>query len=225
MADLEAEKALAAARAVDEVKPGMMVGLGTGSTAAYAIRELGLRVSRGLTISVVATSRASEALARQVGLNPIDFAGVSRVDLTIDGADEVTRQLLAIKGGGGALLREKIVAAASDRVIVVVDSSKLVEVLGRFRLPVEILPFAKGWAARALRDTGVTAVLRERDGAPVITDQGNLLFDLPYGAITDPHSLATALSAIPGVIEHGLFLTEIDTVYVGRGSEVQELAS
>lgn len=216
--DLEAEKALAAFRAVDEVRIGMVVGLGTGSTAAYAIREIGRRVSAGLRIQVVSTSSASEALARSVGLEPLDLASVARLDLTIDGADEITRECHAIKGGGGALLREKIVGAASDRMVVIVDSSKPVDVLGRFPLPVEVLPFARLWAERALAEAlGVAPVLRTRNGVPFQTDQGNLILDLHLGAMPDPVEVAAALAALPGVVEHGLFLTQIDTVVIARG--------
>lgn len=166
MADLEAEKALAARRAIDEVENGMLVGLGTGSTMAYAIRELGARVGKGLRIKAVATSSASEALARSLGIELLAGSEVARVDLAIDGADEVDPALNAIKGGGGALLREKIVAASADRMIVIVDSSKPVERLGRFKLPLEVLPFASAWVARSLKNLGLDAGPRMRGGAP-----------------------------------------------------------
>lgn len=222
IADLEAEKALAALRAVDQVRDGMLVGLGTGSTAAYAIKEIGRRVVNGLRVRVVATSFASDAIARSVGLEPLDFSCVSRADLTIDGADEVTADCLAIKGGGGALLREKIVGAASDRLVVIVDSSKPVALLGRFPLPIEVLPFARSWAERAIAATlNVTAELRLRNGAPFLTDQGNIVFDAPFGAILDPAAVGMALNAIPGVVGHGLFLSEIDEVVIARGDTIE----
>jgi ribose 5-phosphate isomerase len=220
--DLEAEKALAASRAVDEVRNGMIVGLGTGSTAAYAIREIGRRVSAGLRIQVVATSSASESLARSVGLEPLELGSVAKLDLTIDGADEITRECHAIKGGGGALLREKIVGAASDRLLVIVDSSKPVDVLGRFPLPVEVLPFARPWVERALAEAlGVAPVLRIRNGTPFQTEQGNLILDLPLNAIPDPAQVAATLAALPGVVEHGLFLTQIDAVVIARGDTLE----
>jgi ribose 5-phosphate isomerase A len=221
MADLEGEKALAARRAIDEVENGMMVGLGTGSTMVYAIRELGARVGKGLRIKAVATSSTSEALARSLGIELLPGAEVARVDLAIDGADEIDPALNAIKGGGGALLREKIVASAADRMIVIVDSSKPVERLGRFKLPLEVLPFASAWVTRSLKNLGLDTGPRMRDGTSVLTDQGNYIFDAPFNAIDDPVDLAVALDQIPGIIEHGLFLTEIDIVMIGCGGQVE----
>ena len=142
MFSLESEKALAAMRAVEEVRDGMLVGLGTGSTAAYAVESLSKRIRHGLRITAVATSQATETLARRLAVPLIPFQRLSSVDLTIDGADEIDHRFQAIKGGGGALLREKVIAAASTRVIVIVDSSKLVPQLGKFPLPVEVVPFA-----------------------------------------------------------------------------------
>lgn len=221
MADLEAEKARAAKRAVEEVRDDMLVGLGTGSTASYAIRDLGARVKAGLKIDVVATSAASDKLAREVGLTPLDFGGVARVDLTIDGADRINPTLEAIKGGGGALLREKIVGAASDRLIIIVDSSKPVDVLGGFPLPLEVLPFAHAWVTRAVAGLGADARLRRRaDGAPFLTDQGNFILDADISEIATPAALANQLDLIPGIIEHGLFVSEIDCVFIGRGDQV-----
>lgn len=220
MPDLEAEKRAAAIRAVDEIQDDMLVGLGSGSTAAYAIRELGARAKAGLRIKTVVTSSASEALALSVGLAPLDFGTISRVDVTIDGADEITRGLQAIKGGGGALLREKIVGAASDRMIVIVDSSKPVATLGAFKLPIEVLPFASAWVQRAISAFAPAPILRVRDGKIVFTDQGNLLFDIPFGSIDNPTLIADQLSSISGVIEHGLFLTEIDMALVGTATGV-----
>jgi ribose 5-phosphate isomerase A len=221
MPDLEAEKAVAALRALDEVENGMLVGLGTGSTMAYAIGELGARVAEGLMIKAVATSAVSEALARSLGIELLSGSEVPRVDLAIDGADEIDPGLNAIKGGGGALLREKVVAASADRMIVIVDSSKPVERLGRFKLPLEVLPFASAWVKRALKNLGVDVDPRILDGAPYLTDQGNHVFDAPFNRIDDPTGLAAALDKIPGIIEHGLFLTEIDVVMIGRGNHVE----
>ena len=222
MPDLEAEKALAAARAVQEVEDGMLVGLGTGSTASYAVRFLAERMGKGLKFKGTATSRATETLAQSLGIGLLPLVSISRVDLTIDGADEIDPHLRAIKGGGGALLREKLVASASDRVIVIVDSSKPVDQLGRFRLPVEALPFARAYVESALTELGAPVALRTRtDGTPFVTDQGGYIFDLGFGSVEDPAGIAAALDAIPGVVEHGLFLTEIDRVVIARGDMLE----
>ena len=220
--DREAEKAAAAAAAIAEVRDGMLLGLGSGSTAAHAVTALGRRVAEGLRVDCVATSRATEALARSVGLTVRPFDDVARLDLTIDGADEIDPSLRAIKGGGGALLREKVVAAASDRVSIVIDASKWVAQLGRFRLPVEVLPFAGAWVARALSGMGGTPARRLlADGTPFHTDQGNVIFDTAFALIEDPARLAASLASVPGIVEHGLFLDEIDTVFIGRSSGVE----
>jgi ribose 5-phosphate isomerase A len=215
--DRDVEKAAAAEAAVADVRDGMLVGLGSGSTAAHAVRAVGRRVAQGLRIECVATSRATESLARAAGLTVRPFEDVARLDLTIDGADEIDPQLRAIKGGGGALLREKVVAAASDRVSIIVDSSKPVARLGAFPLPVEVLPFAHAWVMRVLAGLGGAATRRQgADGSPYRTDQGNLIVDAAFGRIEDPAALALRLSQVPGIVEHGLFLDEIDTVFVGR---------
>ena len=219
--DRDAEKAAAAEAAVAEIRDGMLIGLGSGSTAACAVRAVGRRVAQGLRVECVATSRATEALARSVGLTIRPFDDIARLDLTIDGADEIDPALRAIKGGGGALLREKVVAAASDRVSIVVDASKLVARLGAFPLPIEVLPFAGAWVMRALTELGGTATRRPgADGSPFRTDQGNFIFDAAFGPIEDAIGLAAHLSQVPGIVEHGLFLDEIDTVFIGRSGGV-----
>ena len=213
----ETEKAAAAEAAVAAIADGMLVGLGSGSTAAHAVRAVGRRVADGLRIECVATSRATETLARSVGLAIRPFDGIARLDLTIDGADEIDPALRAIKGGGGALLREKVVAAASDRVAIIVDSGKLVARLGAFPVPIEVLPFAGAWVMRALGELHGTATRRHAaDGSPFHTDQGNVIFDTAFGLIEDAAALAGQLSQVPGIVEHGLFLDEIDTVFIGR---------
>lgn len=223
MADLEAEKARAAAKAVEEIRNGMLVGLGTGSTAVHVIRELGLRVATGLSVRATATSRATEHLARQARIPLIPFEQLARVDLAIDGADEVDRELRAIKGGGGALLREKVVAAAADRVVIVADSSKLVTHLGRFPLPIEVIPFAAKFVANQLAIFGVPLALRRSHNQTFTTDQGNYILDLQLGLMPDPGELAAKLSAIPGVVEHGLFLDQVDSVIIARGPDVERM--
>ena len=214
----DAGKALAGAAAVAEVQPGMLVGLGTGSTAAQAIRALGARVAQGLAIRAVATSRASEAMARAFGIVMLDFADVPRVDLTIDGADEIDPRLFAVKGAGGAMLREKVVAAASDRMVVIADASKRVAAIGAARVPVEILPFARASLLGALGD----AALRMHNGAPYLTDNRNLIADCRLD-LGEPRTIAAWLDAIPGVLGHGLFLDEVDAAYIADGSVVSRL--
>lgn len=226
--DLDAEKAAAAEAAVAELRDGMLVGLGSGSTAAHAVRAIGRLVGQGLRIECVATSRATEALARSVGLSVRPFDDVARLDLTIDGADEIDPGLRAIKGGGGALLREKVVASASDRVSIIVDSTKPVARLGAFPVPVEVFPFAAAWVTRALIALGgVPAPRRGADGAPFQTDQGNAILDTAFGFIDDPDTLASRLSQVAGIVEHGLFLDQIDTLYIGRpgGVDVRRRAA
>ena len=214
------DKDAAAAAAVDEVREGMLVGLGTGSTAAFAIRRLGVRVTRGLSIRAVATSNASAALARSAGIEVIDFADVAQVDLTIDGVDEIAPDLTAIKGAGGAMLREKIVAAASRRMIVIADGSKPVDRLGGAKLPVEVLPFARAAVTATLDRWFARVTLRSEIGHSYLTDNGNFVFDCHEWRDNDPQTLAAALSATPGVVGHGLFLTEVAAAYIARDGVV-----
>ena len=211
----ETDKRLAAEAAAAEVRDGMLVGLGTGSTAAHAIRAIG---RAGLRIEAVATSLASEALARSCGIVLRDFADVTRVDLTIDGADELDDAFRAIKGAGGAMLREKIVAAASDRMVVIADGSKYVRAIGAATVPVEVLPFARSYAAHALRSC--FAEMRTRAS---MTDNGNLVLDCAKPAGLEWDRLARRLSRIPGVVGHGLFLTEVDAAYIAKGGVVTRL--
>ncbi len=219
---VEAQRAAAAEAAVNEVRSGMLVGLGTGRTAAFAVRALAQRVKEGLRVECVATSNATERLGVSLGLRVIPFDSISRVDLTIDGADEIDPRFCAVKGGGGALLREKVVAAASDRVLIVVDANKVVERLGSFPLPVEVLPFAEAWVMRALTELGATPTRRTAEGGtPFRTDQQNLVVDAAFAAIDDAAALAARLAAIPGIVEHGLFVDEIDELFVGREDGVE----
>ncbi len=221
MSMLESEKALAAARAVEEVHDGMLVGLGTGSTAAYAVKSLSNRIRHGLRITAAATSQATERLARRLEVPLVSFERLSSVDLTIDGADEIDNSFQAIKGGGGALLREKVIAAASTRMIVIADSSKLVPQLGKFPLPVEVVPFATEFVRTRLAELGANVALRTLGGSPFLTDQKNYILDAAWGEITMPTETAVTITAIAGVVEHGLFLTEIDTIMIARGNTVE----
>lgn len=198
--------------AAELVEPGMRVGLGSGSTAQAFISALGRRVADGLTLQPsFATSLGSANAARAVGIalaDPLATTGAERLDITIDGADEVDTAGRLIKGGGGCLLREKIVAQMADRFVVIADDSKKVASLGRYPLPVEIQPFALAATRARIAALGTKPVLRTSGGAPFVSDNGNWVFDLPLGHIEDPAALAAALIAIPGVMAHGLFLSE-----------------
>ncbi len=218
------QKIRAAARSLDYVEPGMTLGLGSGSTAAHMVRLLGERVRAGLAVRGVATSRATEALAAEAGIPLLTLEDVTRLDLTIDGADEVDRALRLIKGGGGALLREKVVASVSDRLVIIADRSKRVERLGAFPLPVEVVRFAWKVVAEALGADGAQVVLRMRDGAPFVTDEGHYILDCAFGAIADPEALAARIGAIPGVVEHGLFIDMAD-VAIFAGDDGEEVVS
>lgn len=215
------DKRLAAEAAVAEVRDGMLVGLGTGSTAAFAIAAIGRRVADGLCIRAVATSEASAAQARLFGIAVLDFADVAAVDLTIDGADEIDGQLLAVKGAGGAMLREKAVAAASARMVVIADGSKQVDRIGAAKLPVEVLPFARSFVLARLRT--IFGSLEERGEGAYRTDNGNLVADCLDAQEADPHALAAALQATPGVVGHGLFLDEVDAAYIATDGVVTRL--
>ena len=221
--DAAALKRAAAYAAVAEIEDGMLVGLGTGTTANFAIIALGERVAAGLKVTTVATSLAAGRAAEAAGLQVLPFDTLAKLDLAIDGADELDPQLRAIKGKGGAMLREKIVAAAATRMIVVVDSGKQVTRLGTVPLPVEVLPFAVRFASDRIARLGASVNLRMAGDVVYRTDQDNIILDCRFGAIDDPHALAFALAAIPGLLGHGLFLDEIDAAYVGRRDGVVQL--
>lgn len=217
-------KNAAAIAAVALVQDGMRLGLGTGSTAVFMVRRLAERVqAEGLQMRYAATSQATADLAESLGLKIEALDDIGWLDMTLDGADEVDPDLNLIKGGGAALLREKIVACASDRMVVMADGGKVVETLGAFLLPVEVIPF--GWQTtrqlvlRVLADLDLAdraVVRRMRDGAPVLTDEGNYILDLALEAIPDPAALSVALNALPGVVENGLFLGICDLAIIGQ---------
>jgi ribose 5-phosphate isomerase A len=222
--DLEAFKRQAAARALDFIEPGMRLGLGTGSTAKHFVTLLAERVRAGLDVVAVATSEATRILAQQQGIPLVPLDQPPVLDLTVDGADEIAPDLSLIKGGGAALLHEKIVAAASRRMVVIADDSKWVPILGRFPLPVEVVPFglaatraAVEAAARASGSPGPANLRMGSDGHPLVTDGGHWLLDAALGQIADPAALATRLNAVPGVVEHGLFIGMANTaILAGR---------
>jgi ribose 5-phosphate isomerase A len=215
--EVEARKAAAARAAVELVRDGMTLGLGTGSTAALALAALAERVRAGLRIVGIPSSRSTEELARRYGIPLTTLAERPRLDLTIDGADEVSPTLDLVKGAGGALLREKVLAGASQQFAIVVDDSKLVSRLGtRSALPVEVVPFALPVVEAALRDFGLQPTARRRDGALVATDNGNVIVDCRTGPIADPMALAGRVRSLPGVVDHGLFLGMTSVVFVGQ---------
>jgi ribose 5-phosphate isomerase A len=200
------QKRAAAQRALELVEPGMLLGIGSGTTARFFIEALGERVARGLRISAIATSRESEELARRLGITLVDDPA-QPIDLAVDGADEIDPQLRLIKGHGGALFREKLVASSARRFVVIADASKLVQRLGQTFVPVEILPFLWRQTAQRLTTLGADSRLRTDGESPYVTDNGNLILDLSFaGGIEDPEGIAAAIKATTGVLEHGLFL-------------------
>jgi ribose 5-phosphate isomerase A len=218
------EKTPAAKAAVALVENGMVVGLGTGSTATIAIKLLGDLVKEGLEIKGIPTSTNSAKLAKEVGIPLTTLEHQPTIDIDIDGADEVDPSLNLIKGGGGALLHEKIVAYASKKVVIIVDSGKLVRCLGKFRLPVEIVPFAYGVVKKKIHKMKANSELRKHpDGQIFRTDEGNWILDCDFGFIDDPAALAKKLSGIPGIVEHGLFIDMVDVVLVGEDGCVRTL--
>ena len=228
MHDLDHLKRLAAARALEAVKPGMRLGLGTGSTARHFVELLGERVRDGLDVRCVPTSEQTHALALACGVPLTTLDEMPELDLTVDGADELDSRLRLIKGGGAALLREKIVAAASARFIVIADETKLVTELGRFPLPIEVAPFGMASTTNAIRRAlvasgcdGALVLRRDRQGAPVTTDGGHHIIDASLGQIDDPEGLSQRLSAIPGVMEHGLFLGLATAAVLATASGVE----
>jgi len=217
----EAQKRAAAARAVEFVHPGMRLGLGTGSTAKHFVELIGERVRNGLDIVAVPTSEVTRADAERFGIPLTTLDDTPELDLTVDGADEIAPDLSLIKGGGGALLREKIVAAASARMIVIADQSKLVSTLGRFPLPIEVAPFGFAATLRAVEKAiasiqrpGPLSLRRGKDGHAFVTDGGHWIVDAALDRIDDPKAMAHALSGIPGVMEHGLFVDLANTVII-----------
>jgi ribose 5-phosphate isomerase A len=220
MSDLQ--KVKAADYALRFIKDGQTVGLGTGTTATFAIEGIARLVSEGLQIRGVPTSIKTEQLARKLGIPIVDLNEVERVDVTLDGADQIDSDFNMIKGGGGALTREKLVAIASEQEIILVDQSKLAERLGQSScVPVEVLPFGWRLTARLLADLGCSPRLRESGGSPFETDNGNYILDCDFGPIADAGSLEKQINQVPGVIESGLFIGLVDVLIVGFDDKVE----
>jgi ribose 5-phosphate isomerase A len=226
--DLDGQKRAAAACAVEFVRPGMRLGLGTGSTAKHFVALLGERVRAGLDVIAVPTSVATGRDAERLGIPLTTLDETPELDLTVDGADEIAPDLGVIKGGGGALLREKIVASASARLIIIADESKWVSALGRFPLPIEVVPFGLGATRRAIERAtaamgcpGPALLRRSKDGHAFVTDSGHWILDAALQRISDPRSLADRLASIAGVVEHGLFVGLAQAAVIANASGVR----
>ena len=217
------EKQLAAEYSINYLEDGMLVGLGSGSTVKFMVVKLAERIKQGLKITAVSTSSATTELAKSLKINVIDFNTVENIDITIDGADEVDPELNGIKGGGGALLYEKIVASKSLKNIWIVDSGKIVNKLGKFPLPVEVMPFGSRQLFKKFEEKGFGPKFRENNGKRFITDGNHYIIDLQLNEIENPHEFNTQLHLTPGVIETGLFLDVADVVIIGKRNDCEVL--
>jgi len=217
------EKQAAARASLRFVRDGYIVGLGSGSTATYAVQFLGERVQAGLKVVGIPTSNNTRDLAASLGIPLTSLDKNPQIDVTIDGADEIDPQLSLIKGGGGALLHEKIVASASRCLVIIADSSKQAAMLGKFPVPLEVITFAQPLVRRRVEALGASVTLRMAGNKPFLTDEGHHILDCNFGAIPDVPVLARKLSDMPGIVEHGLFVDMANVVLIGRGSEVIEL--
>jgi ribose 5-phosphate isomerase A len=223
--DLEKEKQLAAKEAVKYLSNNKIVGLGTGSTVTYAIKEIGELVKSGLKIKAVPTSNKTKELAESLDIPLTDINSIDKIDITIDGADEFNPDLILIKGGGGALLREKIVASLTIDEIIIVDSSKQVEKLGKFKLPIEVIPFASNYVQAKISELSGTGQVRFVGDSPFLTDEGNYIIDTNFGFITNPVYLSNKLNDIEGIVGHGLFINLTRKVIMGINNSTITLKS
>lgn len=217
------KKLNAAKKAIEFIKNGMTLGLGTGSTVEIMIEELSKKIKSGLNVTCVSTSKRTTKYANEFGIIIHEFDSVSKIDLTIDGADEVDPYLRGIKGGGGALLYEKIVAFNSEKNIWIVDDSKLVNKLGNFPLPIEVIPFASRKLFMKFESMKLNPTLRKKDNKNFITDSGNFIIDCKIGEIENPKELEKELKMIPGVVEVGLFIDVADYVIIGYNDRTEVL--
>ncbi len=216
----ELEKELAAKEAVKSIKNGQIIGLGTGSSAYFATLEVGRLVKEGLQVQAVPTSESTRELALSLNIPLIDINEVDAIDVTIDGADEFTTSLDLIKGGGAALLREKVVASLTRYQIIITDPSKQVDQLGRFKVPIEVIPFASRYVLNQLRAMGGEGVVRVKEGKTVYTDQGNVIVDGDFGLISQPAELGKQLKQVLGIVEHGLFTGLAHKVIMGANGGI-----
>lgn len=217
-------KRQAALAALDEIRGGMIVGLGTGSTASHFIRELGFRVRNGLSVAGIPTSEESRRLAEETGIPLTNFREHPQIDVTVDGADEVSPALDLMKGHGGALVREKIVAHASKRVVIVIDETKLVDRLGtKVVIPVEVIPLAADRVILQLKIWGGDAQIRQKDGRPFLSDNGNVILDWNHGAVEDPAALEGQLKITTGVVDSGIFANVAQCVIVAATDGIRKL--
>ncbi|WP_372369040.1 ribose-5-phosphate isomerase RpiA [Candidatus Uabimicrobium sp. HlEnr_7] len=218
------EKTLAASSAVSQITSGMVIGLGSGSTAEIAVKLIAKKIKSGAKITGVPSSISTKKLAESLNIPMITDTVPERIDITIDGADEFDENLNLIKGGGGALLHEKIVASASDKLIIIVDSRKTARPLGSsFHLPVEVIPYAHVVVAKKIKELAATPKLRMVKSKPFVSDEGNYILDCDFGTISDVQHLANALSKIAGVVEHGLFIAMTETIIIGSEETVRKL--
>ncbi|HLQ97095.1 MAG TPA: ribose 5-phosphate isomerase A [Candidatus Dormibacteraeota bacterium] len=219
------EKRVVGEKAADLIQDKMIVGLGTGSTVHYTIKKIGEKVQRNeLDINCVPTSNASAEFARSLGIKLSSLNDVPQVDITIDGADEIDDHFRAIKGGGGALLFEKIVASNSEKVVIIIDSTKYVDKIGKFSLPIEVIPFGYQYVFETLKREGFQPKLRKIDHVPFTTDSGNYIFDMNISHMIDKmdtEHLEQFINNIPGVVENGLFLNLIDVIYIGKNGGIE----
>lgn len=223
MDTIEGNKKIAAERAAAYIQDGMIVGLGTGSTVYWTIKKIGERIKAGLKIKGIPSSSKTERLAIEYGIPMTDFSKVRKIDLTIDGADEIDPHFNLIKGGGGALLREKIVGVSAKEVIIVADHLKMVSHLGKFPLPVEVVPFGWEITAHTAAQLGCSPALRMKDGRIFTTDNGNYILDCSFESIANPYLTHQQLKLIVGVVETGLFVGMADKIIIGESNEVKVL--
>ena len=212
------QKRIAGEKATEYIKDGMILGLGTGSTAYYMIKKVGELVRSGMNLKAVATSRNTENLAKELNITLVDIDEVDRIDLCIDGVDEIDKHFNAIKGGGGALFREKIVANLANEVIWIMDNSKLVDSIGAFPLPIEVLPYGYTQVIRKLKSYSLNPAIRVKDGNVFISDNGNYIVDLHIGNPMDINDVYDKVSGLTGVLETGLFINMCKRIIVGTDS-------
>jgi ribose 5-phosphate isomerase A len=213
------EKQIAAREAVKFIQQNDIVGLGTGSTAFFAIQEIAVLVKKGLKIKGVPTSEHTASLALSLGIELLPMDQVKSIDITIDGADEFDTQLNLVKGGGGALFREKIVASLTKNEIIIADSGKLVTQLGKFKVPIEVVPLALNYVVQQLGKLNGKGEVRMKDNSPFITDNHNIIVDADFGLISDPAALSESLNKIEGILAHGLFVQLTSKIIMGKGTE------